>query len=366
MQKTAMAGALALLAGMIAPGAAQAQGSVSIYGIIDTAVAYTTHANAAGNSVWKMPTLTGSFPSRIGFKGIEDLGGGLQALFVLESGFGPDTGAMGQGNRLFGRQSFVGLKGGWGQVSLGRQINMTFLATAKSDVIGPSLFSISSIDPYLPNARSDNAIGYLGSFNGFTIGGTYSFGRDSAATGGPAATNCAGEVAGNSKACRQVTGLLGYDGQGYGLTTSYDILYGNTGAANGLTSSDNTDQRVTLNGYVMLGQVKLGGGVIDRRIRAAGNLNTDSDLYYLGVSYPISAALVFDAQLMRLNVKNSSNDATMSVARLTYSLSKRTALYGSLGYIRNGGSSAIAVDAGGTVGAGKNQLGVMSGLRHTF
>lgn len=123
---------------------------------------------------------------------------------------------------------------------------------------------------------------------------------------------------------------------------------------------------MTLNGYVMLGQVKLGGGVIDRRIRAAGNLNTDSDLYYLGVSYPFSAALVFDAQLMRLNVKNSSNDATMSVARLTYSLSKRTALYGSLGYIRNVGSSAIAVDASGTVGVGKNQLGVMSGLRHTF
>jgi predicted porin len=199
-----------------------------------------------------------------------------------------------------------------------------------------------------------------------TVGATYSFGRDASAAGGPSATNCPGEVAGNAKACRQVTGLLGYDGKGFGINTSYDVMYGNTGASGGLTSSDNKDQRVTLNGYVMLGDVKIGGGVIDRRTRAAGNVNTDSDLYYLGVSYPFSAALVLDAQLSRLNVKGSNNDATLSVARLTYNLSKRTAVYTSAGYIKNGGTSAIAVDAGGTVGAGKNQFGLMTGIRHMF
>jgi predicted porin len=365
MKNQRIAGAVAL-AGTLFAGAAQAQGSVMVYGIVDSAVAYTTHANANGNSVIKMPSLTGSLPSRIGFKGIEDLGDGLQALFVLESGFAPDTGGMGQGNRIFGRQSFVGLKGGWGQVMLGRQVNMTFMATAKSDVLGPNLFSISSIDTYLPNARSDNAIGYVGSFSGFTVGGTYSFGRDASSAGGPSATNCPGEVAGNAKACRQVTGLIGYDGKGFGVTTSYDIMYGNTGASGGLTSSDNTDQRTTLNGYLMVGDVKIGGGVIDRRTRAAGNANTNSDLYYLGFSYPFSAALVLDAQVSRLNVKSSSNDSTLSVARLTYNLSKRTALYSAVGYIKNGGAAAIALDAGGTVGAGKNQLGVMTGLRHMF
>ena len=365
MRKMKIAGAVAL-AGTVFAGAAHAQSSVTIYGIIDTAVAYTTNANANGNSVIKMPSLTGTFPSRIGFKGIEDLGGGLQALFVLESGFAPDSGGMGQGNRLFGRQSFVGLKGGWGQVSLGRQVNMTFLATAKSDVIGPSLFSINSIDSYLPNARSDNAVGYLGTFNGFTAGATYSFGRDTSAAGGPSGTNCPGEVAGNAKACRQITGLVGYDGKGFGITSSYDVMYGNTGAAGGLTSSDNKDQRITLNGYFMIGDVKIGGGVIDRRARAAGNVSIDSDLYYLGASYPFSAALVLDGQVLRLNVKGSSNDVTLSVARLTYNLSKRTAVYTSMGYIKNGGTSAIAVDAGGTVGVGKNQFGLMTGIRHTF
>ncbi|BEV17306.1 porin [Herbaspirillum sp. DW155] len=357
------AAACAMYTGMA--GSAMAQSSVTIYGIIDTGVVYTTNANAAGNSVFKMPSLTGTFPSRIGFRGTEDLGGGLQAMFVLENGFAPDTGALGQGGRLFGRQSYVGLKGGWGQLMLGRQINMTYISQLKTDVMGPNIFAIGSIDSYLPNARSDNAIGYLGSFSGFTVGATYSFGRDASSAGGPAATNCPGEVAGNSKACRQVTGLLGYDGQGWGVTSSYDILYGNTGASGGLTSSDNSDQRVTLNGYYMIGDVKIGGGVVDRRTRAA-TTNTDSDLYYLGLSYPLTTALVLDAQVSRLDVKNSANDVTLSVARLTYNLSKRTALYTSVGYIKNGGTSAVAIDAGGTVGAGKNQFGVMSGIRHTF
>ncbi|MFJ9448779.1 porin [Herbaspirillum sp. NPDC101397] len=351
---------------MLAAGSASAQSLVTIYGIVDTGVVYTTNANAAGNSVFKMPTLTGEFPSRIGFKGTEDLGGGLQALFVLEGGFGVDTGTMGQGNRLFGRQSFVGLKGEWGQLMLGRQANMTYFSTLKSDVLGPNIFSISSLDSYLPNARSDNAIGYMGTFSGVTIGATYSFGRDTSTAGGPAATGCAGEVAGNAKACRQVTGLLGYDNNAYGASVSYDIMYGNTGAAGGLSSSDNTDQRIILSGYANVGSVKIGLGVLDRKTRAAAGVNTNSDLYYLGATWPISAALVLDGQVSRLNIKGSGNKSTLSVARLTYNLSKRTALYSSLGYIKNGGQAAIAIDAGGTVGTGKNQAGVMMGIKHMF
>jgi predicted porin len=366
MSKT-LCSAIAMVGAALVTGNAMADDSVTIYGIIDTGVVYTTNANAAGNSVFKMPGLTGSFPSRLGFKGSEDLGSGTSALFVLEAGFAPTTGTLGQGGRLFGRQSYVGLKNdAWGQVMLGRQVNMTYIATLKTDVLGPNIFSIGNIDTYLPNARSDNAIGYLGTFSNLTIGATYSFGRDASASGGPGATNCAGQVAGNAQACRQVTGLLGYDAQSWGMTSSYDILYGNTGAANGLTSSDDSDRRITLNGYAMLGITKIGGGVIDRKTRAANNVNTDSDLYYLGATYPFTTALVMDAQVSHLNVKDSSNNVTMSVARMTYYLSKRTALYTSVGYIKNGGASAIALDAGGSVETGGNQFGVMTGIRHTF
>ena len=307
--------AVALLAGMGAS-AAMAQSSVTVYGLLDTGLVHVTNVNAAGDSVTKVPSLTGSFPSRIGFRGVEDLGNGLQAVFTLESGLAMDTGTSQQGNRLFGRQASVGLKGAFGTVTLGRQINMTYIATQKADVMGPNLFAIGSIDPYLPNARSDNAIGYLGNFNNFVVGATYSTGRDTSAAGGPAATGCAGEVAGNSKACRQVTGLFGYEIPAFGLSASYDILYGNTGAAGGLTSSDNSDKRITVNGYVKVGEGKIGAGVVDRTTRAVTGL-TESDLYFLGLSYPITPLTTLDTQIAKRDVKNSSADATLLVARLT-------------------------------------------------
>ncbi|HEX7983168.1 MAG TPA: porin [Duganella sp.] len=356
--------AVALMAGMGAS-AAMAQSNVTVYGLLDTGLVHVTNVNAAGDSVTKVPSLTGSFPSRIGFRGVEDLGNGLQAVFTLEAGLAMDTGTSQQGNRLFGRQASVGLKGAFGTVSVGRQINMTYIATQKADVMGPNLFAIGSIDPYLPNARSDNSISYLGNFNNFVVGATYSTGRDTSAAGGPAATGCAGEVAGNSKACRQVTGLFGYEVPAYGLNASYDIMYGNTGAAGGLTSSDNSDKRITVNGYFKVGEGKIGAGVVDRTTRAATGL-TESDLYFLGLSYPVTPLTTLDTQVAKRDVKNSSADATLLVARLTYYFSKRTAVYGGIGRMKNSGLSAVALDAGGTVGVGKTQNGVMAGLRHSF
>jgi predicted porin len=361
--KNTLCSAAALMCGLAAS-AANAQSNVQVYGIVDSGVAYLTNVNAAGDSMVKMPSLTSSFPSRVGFRGTEDLGNGLQAFFVLENGLAMDTGTQQQGGRLFGRQANVGLKGAWGAITLGRQLNMTYISALKTDVLGPHLFAIGSIDPYLPNARSDNAIGYMGNFSGFVVGATWSFGRDGSAAGGPAATNCAGEVAGNAKACRQYTTLLGYETKAWGLNTSYDRMYGNTGAAGGLTSSNNTDIRTTVNGYVMLGATKIGGGVVDRETNAATG-RVDSDLYYLGVSHPIGQYTI-DAQVARRDTKDSSSDVNMLVARLTYNLSKRTAVYTAAGRMANKGTSAVALDAGGTVGAGLGQNGLMAGLRHTF
>jgi hypothetical protein len=92
-------------------------------------------------------------------------------------------------------------------------------------------------------------------------------------------------MAGNAKACRQITALLGYDTGRYGATASYDILYGNAGAANGLTSS-HFDRRVIASAYAMLDQLKIGGGVIDRTIRAATGPSTRSCC--VGAAYPLA------------------------------------------------------------------------------
>jgi predicted porin len=208
--------AASIASGLYMNGAA-AQSNVTLYGIVDTAVAHMTNADAGGHSVTRVASLTGSLPSRIGVRGAEDLGGGLSAVFALESGFNPDTGSIGQGGRLFGRQAWVGLKGAWGTIQVGRVMNMTYYAAIKSDVLGPNLFSINSIDLYLPNARSDNAIAFRGDFSGFMVGASYSLGRDASAAGGPAATGCAGEVPGNARACRQYTGLLGYETKTWGV-----------------------------------------------------------------------------------------------------------------------------------------------------
>ncbi|XYJ08278.1 porin [Telluria sp. B2] len=362
--KNILSSAAALVCGLAAATSAHAQTSVQVYGIVDSGIAHLTNVNNAGDSNTKIPSLTSSFPSRIGFKGSEDLGGGLQAFFVLENGLAMDTGTQQQGGRLFGRAANVGLKGDWGTLTLGRQQNMTYISGLKTDVLGPNLFAIGSIDPYLPNARSDNAIGYMGNFSGFVLGATYSFGRDASAAGGPAATNCAGEVAGNSKACRQYTGLVGYETKQWGLNASYDRLYGNTGAAGGLTSSNNDDIRTTVNGYLMIGPTKIGGGLIDRETNAITG-TTESLLWYLGVSHPINN-FVIDVQAAARNTKNSDDDVTMLVARLNYALSKRTVVYTAIGRMDNDGNSAVALDAGGTVGVGKTQNGVMVGLRHHF
>lgn len=361
--KKRVCSAAALACILAAPGA-RAQATVQIYGILDTGVVHVSNVDAAGHSMTKMPSITGEFPSRIGFRGIEDLGHGLQAFFALENGVAIDTGAAQQGNRLFGRLAQVGLKGAWGTLTLGRQLNMTYISLLKADVLGPSIFAIGSIDPYLPNARSDNAIGYMGNFGNVVVGATYSFGRDASNAGGPPATNCAGEVPGNARACRQYTGLLGYEKKAWGLNVAYDRMYGNIGAAGGLTSSDNTDTRTVVNAYVMLGETKIGAGVLDRDTNAATG-KTESDLYYFGATRPFGP-FTFDAQWSRRDTKHSNADVTMVVARLTYALSKRSFLYTSIGHLDNDGASAVALDAGGTVGAGLSQNGVMVGLRHHF
>lgn len=110
--------ALAVLA---ASGAAMAQSSVTLYGVADAWIGQTSNTDAAGLKVKQTKIDSGGFNgSRWGLKGSEDLGNGLKAIFTLESGFDIDNGA-GSKDGLFNRQAFVGLQGGFGALTLGRQ-----------------------------------------------------------------------------------------------------------------------------------------------------------------------------------------------------------------------------------------------------
>lgn len=349
-------------------GLAHAQSSVTLYGIIDTGLSYYNHATASGGTFIGMASLTGRLPSRWGLKGTEDLGGGFKTFFVLENGFQPTNGTLNYGGRLFGIQSNVGISSDYGSITLGRQMGMTMYALFNADVIGPSIHSLSVFDSYLPNARSDNAIGYMGKFHGVTIGGTYSFGRDAAGPAGPGATNCPGQVPGNMLACRQYTALLAYDSASFGVAASYDVLRGGAGATAPLNNSRYTDTHSVVDGYVTLGSAKIGFGWIRNNLAAATHLQTD--IFFAGATYYVTPAFFFDTQGVRYLQRGSEGtkdaSSTLLIGRANYLFSKRTMVYTSVGYMFNSAQAANAVAAGGTVATGMNQLGVMVGLQQKF
>jgi predicted porin len=95
-------------AAILIANAAHAQNSVTMYGIIDNGLMYV-HNSGGQSSQWRMSGGGNVAGTRWGFKGREDLGGGLAALFVLENGFNTATGTLNQGGREFGRQAYVGL-----------------------------------------------------------------------------------------------------------------------------------------------------------------------------------------------------------------------------------------------------------------
>ena len=188
MKKTLLAAAL--LAGFA--GAASAQSSVTLYGIIDIGLQYQSisadnFAKSGGelsSSRFGMTNGTQS-GSRWGLRGTEDLGNGLRAVFVLESGFDSANGSSGQSSRLFGRQSTLGLASNqWGQVDFGRQTNMASKYFAPVDPFGAG-FSQANIGMAFGSAntvRYSNMVMYqTPSISGFNAGVGYSF--DTATTG---------------------------------------------------------------------------------------------------------------------------------------------------------------------------------------
>lgn len=357
-----------------------AQSSVTLYGILDTGIEYVSHASAAGDHVIRMPGITGELPSRWGIRGKEDLGGKLSAIFVLESGFNPRGGDLGQGGRLFGRQAWVGLQGNWGALSFGRQYTMSYWVLADADLLGPHIHGIGTLDSYLPNARSDNTIAYKGTFKGLTVGATYSFGRDGAGTGNsPGQGTCAGQVPGDVNQCRQWSAMLKYDSTYFGVATAYDEQRGGANAAasffDGITpaaisSSGAKDARLQANGYVNVFGVKVGGGWIGRRVEPnTAVASVRSNIFYLGAQYYVTPTLAVEGEAYRAIVQQQDARATLATLRATYFLSKRTAVYADVAYLWNSAHARFSVSAGGggtTPAPGVGQLAGIVGIRHSF
>lgn len=165
--------------------AAQAQSSVTLYGLVDAGLVYvnSTKTTAGGRSLIQEQdgANAGLSGSRWGLRGTEDLGGGNKAIFVLESGFNYNTGASGQGGDFFGRQAFVGLSSAsYGTLTLGRQYDTgvdLIQPLAAYGYWGNLTAHAGDIDNIGNLNRINNTIKYTSPiFAGFKFTGMYSLG----------------------------------------------------------------------------------------------------------------------------------------------------------------------------------------------
>ena len=173
----------AALSSTLAVTAAHAQSSVTLYGLIDAGLMYTNNVAKGGAQGPLFQVTSGEINgSRFGLRGGEDLGGGMKAIFVLENGFNVANGKLGQDNRLFGRQAFVGLSSSqFGTLTLGRQYDsLTDFVTplsATAGTFGDTGFAHPFDNDNLNHSvRMNNSVKYTSNdYAGFKFGALYAF-----------------------------------------------------------------------------------------------------------------------------------------------------------------------------------------------
>ncbi|MDI3509551.1 MAG: hypothetical protein PWQ61_316 [Betaproteobacteria bacterium] len=321
---------------------AHAQSSVNLYGVADAAVervkgATTTTRMASGQQQG----------SRWGLRGTEDLGGGLKASFVMEAGLNLTTGALGQGGRGFGRQSFVGLGGNWGAVRLGRQYSpMDDIA----GIAGTKTYDVLSVVPVIGNGdynRVDGAITYLSpSLAGTQIQLQYSQGENRAKTD-PSRDF-------SKQLSAHVMHASGPLTAGLGLMRVLD--------AEGDVAGKQPRNAVLLAGAYDFGGFKL-TAYLDQEDKGSEKLKV----------FGLSGAMKFGETTVSLGAAQARNvtgsasaaddDATILTVQASHNLSRRTALYSHLTAVSNGDDAALGFNS---PAKGKSSNGIQFGIRHRF
>ncbi|MBC8750811.1 putative porin [Paraburkholderia sp. WC7.3g] len=363
---------------------AHAQSSVTLYGLIDAGLTYTS--NVAHNSKWAAGS-GGINQSRFGLRGSEDLGGGLKAIFTLESGFNVNNGKFANNNGMFNRQAFVGLSSAqFGTVTLGRQYD------AAQDYLAPLTATGSWGGTYFAHPFNNdnlntngglavnNSVKYSSAnYAGLTFGGTYGF------------SNQAGGFANN----RQYSLGAAYQWQGLHLGAAY--AQQNNPAANASGASDGVlaNTAGVLQGNFRQRQFGAAGsygfgpatvGVawtqsrIDNLVGAApGQRQGHTNNYEVNGKYNVTPALGLgiaytftDARGYGINA--DGNDMKTRYHQIgvqaDYSLSKRTDVYAQAVYQHAMGDGGVASIYSGDntvpTSSSKNQTAATVGLRHRF
>ncbi|MEM4987715.1 porin [Collimonas sp. H4R21] len=357
--------------------AAQAQSSVTIYGTVDTGITFSNHNARTGTASNgnKFGVGSGNIDtSRLGFKGTEDLGGGLKALFQLETGFKNDTGAFdGQG---FARKSVVGLAGNFGTVTLGRQ----------SDILDDAGHAFTSVKDFgnfvgsphaldrLEGIRTQNSIRYDSmNLSGFTGSLIYGFGEQAGHT-------TAGQSfgAGGTYANGPLGLYAGYYQSKFGATPS-DTLISSVAALTGLTPAQLS--AANLDGTTVNKTFSLGASYQAGPARLYGNWSRvnvpdllKQNVFELGADYAVTAPMHLLAAVQHTKTSiDGSQGSKPSVTQfnlgLDYYLSKRTDLYTLASYAK-GRNGALVGDISAPAVQGDNgnssQTAIAVGIRHKF
>ncbi|RJF92402.1 porin [Noviherbaspirillum saxi] len=314
-------------------GVSAAQSAVTVYGLMDLGLVH--ESGGPGGSALKMESGV-TAGSRLGFKGNEDLGGGLSAHFQIESGIAADVGGLNQGGLMYGRQAYVGLKGSFGTINLGRQYN-------------PLTNILGTIDPFGEGheGAATNIVGYASRMNNTIYYTSPSFGGMTADV-----AYGLGETPGNSSANRQLGLALTYVGGPIYASVLHHRINDATG---------NNPNKITLIG----GTYNFGfaTGALSYNVNK-DNAGIDSNDTLVGVTIPFGASAVM-ASYIRHNDKSPLNrDADQFAVGYTYNLSKRTMLYGSYGSINNKNGATFTV--GNAIEAGTGDRGLAIGVAHRF
>lgn len=301
-------------------GAAHAQSSVTLYGIADVNVQLIDPKVSGAKSTFGVNSGHQS-GSRWGFRGSEDLGGGLKAVFTLENGFNIDTGTIGQGGRLFGRQAWAGLEGGFGTVAFGRFAALGS-GTGSFDMFGftdpfATGFGGANLIFSIANAfRYDNGILWRSQkMSGFQVGLEHSRNING------------GELAPNSANTYMTGGAVAFGAGPFQGAVTYNVI--NNPAA-GASDQKNLQVGATFD----LGVAKLHAGYANEKDQFTANSvgitnGGDADAYMVGVTVKVGAGSLL-ASFQDYNAKahlGQERDLRRIGVGYTHPLSRRTNLY---------------------------------------
>ncbi|MDR2364890.1 MAG: porin, partial [Zoogloeaceae bacterium] len=322
---------------------------------------------------------------KIGFTGVEDLGNGLKALFVLEAGFHADDGKI--DDQLFSEQAFLGLTGGFGTAIAGRLVAPRHGFLAAIDPFGAGTVGqyrnvyndVDYFDTGLLLAdvdRVDNAVAYVSpSFGGFNI--TAAYATQAIGQEGVNFVNPLLNSVDNENDAKVFTVLPRYTNGPLDVGVAYQRIK----VKEVLTGTDDSDVKVdqwTVGGTYDFKVVKL-GAYYDRYKAELGLVDNDEELktWLVGVTVPFGKHAI-QASYSQSKFDDASNDGTGKAKQwalgYTYALSKRTNFYAAYSDISNDnekGNKANKVQRGATVGDASNegdtyQNGLQFGLKHTF